>query len=225
MEESLKNNLTKLIESIEIERLKYSSHQIIKLIAVSKYASLEQIIALYNVGHRAFGENKVQDLKTKSTQVNNLPIEWHMIGTLQENKINHLLEIKPFLFQALDSIKLATALQKRLENNNQFLNCLLQLNSSKEDSKSGFDIEIAVESYKEIVESCPNIKLKGVMSIGANTADTKLIDSCFKKVRDIFDNLQSCGAEIMSCGMSNDYKIAIANGANMLRIGSNIFNG
>lgn len=221
--QNLKENLGKLLESIELERLKYSSHQIIKLVAVSKYASLESIIELYNAGQRAFGENKVQDLKAKSNEAISLPIEWHMIGTLQENKINQLLEIKPFLFQALDSIKLANALQKRLEHNNQILNCLLQVNSSKESSKSGFEIDAAILSYKEIVKTCPNIKLKGVMSIGANSDDKKVVESSFKITKDIFDSLQSFGATILSCGMSGDYKIAIANGANMLRIGSSIF--
>lgn len=222
---NLKENLGNLIESIELERLKYSSHQIIKLVAVSKYAPLESIIELYNAGQRAFGENKVQDLKEKSIQTSNLPLEWHFIGTLQENKINHLLEIKPFLFQALDSIKLANALQKRLDREKQNLNCLLQVNSAREDSKSGFEIEMAVESYREIAKSCPNIKLKGIMSIGANSDDLKVVESSFKITKDIFDKLQGDGAEILSMGMSGDYKIAIANGANMLRIGGGVFKG
>ena len=107
MQEILQENLSQIIENIETERLKYSAHHIIKLIAVSKYASLEQIIALYNAGQRAFGENKVQDLKDKAQNSANLPIEWHFIGTLQENKINALWALKPTLFQALDSLKLA----------------------------------------------------------------------------------------------------------------------
>ena len=132
MQEILQENLRVVIENIENERLKYSAHHIIKLIAVSKYVSLEQIIALYNAGQRAFGENKVQDLKAKMQDSQNLPLEWHFIGTLQENKINALLGLKPTLFQALDSMKLAVALQKRLELNNQTLNCLLEVNSSLE---------------------------------------------------------------------------------------------
>ena len=90
MQEILQENIRVVIENIENERLKYSAHHIIKLIAVSKYASLEQIIALYNAGQRAFGENKVQDLKAKMQDSQNLPLEWHFIGTLQENKINAL---------------------------------------------------------------------------------------------------------------------------------------
>ncbi len=222
----LKENLGNLIEQIENERLKYSAHHIIKLIAVSKYATFEQIHTLYNAGQRAFGENKVQDLREKveGAESAGLPLEWHFIGTLQENKINQLLALKPTLFQALDSIKLANALQKRLESNNQILPCLLEINSSRESSKSGFSADSAVESYCQIRESCPNIRLKGVMTIAANSSDSRVVDACFKQTKDIFDALKTaCGAEILSMGMSGDYKIAIANGANMVRIGSEIF--
>ena len=221
----IQENLTKLIENIEAERLKYSAHHIIKLIAVSKYASLEQIIALYNAGQRAFGENKVQDLKAKMQDSQNHPIEWHFIGTLQENKINALLALKPTLFQSLDSLKLAESLQKRLEANNQTLNCLLEVHSSGESSKSGFEIESAVDSYLKIQDFCKNIHLKGIMTIATNSNDIKIQDICFKKTKEIFDVLRKNGAEILSMGMSSDYKVAIANGANMVRIGSEIFGG
>lgn len=221
----IRDNLGSLIERIEIERLKYSSHHIIKLVAVSKYVGTEQILAAYNAGQRAYGENKVQDLKEKSQLLQNLPLEWHFIGHLQENKINQLLSLKPFLFQALDSLKLASALQKRLESNNQTLDCLLEVNSSLESTKGGFTLESTLQAYKDISDSCPNIKLKGIMTIATNSSDTKIIDSCFRNTRDIFDKLHSVyeSVEILSMGMSGDYKIAIANGANMVRIGSEVF--
>lgn len=221
----IRDNLGSLIERIEIERLKYSSHHIIKLVAVSKYVGTEQILAAYNAGQRAYGENKVQDLKEKSQLLQNLPLEWHFIGHLQENKINQLLSLKPFLFQALDSLKLASALQKRLESNNQTLDCLLEVNSSLESTKGGFTLESTLQAYKDISDSCPNIKLKGIMTIATNSSDTKIIDSCFRDTRDMFDKLRSVyeSVEILSMGMSGDYKIAIANGANMVRIGSEVF--
>ncbi len=221
----IRDNLGSLIERIEIERLKYSSHHIIKLVAVSKYVGTEQILAAYNAGQRAYGENKVQDLKEKSQLLQNLPLEWHFIGHLQENKINQILSLKPFLFQALDSLKLASALQKRLESNNQTLDCLLEVNSSLESTKGGFTLESTLQAYKDISDSCPNIKLKGIMTIATNSSDTKIIDSCFRDTRDMFDKLRSVyeSVEILSMGMSGDYKIAIANGANMVRIGSEVF--
>lgn len=225
--QNLSKNLSALIEKIETERLKYSAHHIIKLIAVSKYASLEQIIALYNAGQRAFGENKVQDLREKMQGAGDLPLEWHFIGHLQENKINALLAVKPTLFQSLDSLKLAYALQKRLESSNEVLNCLLQVKTSSENSKSGFAQEVALESYYKIAQECPNLRLKGIMTIAENTSDRKIIDSCFKSAKNIFDALSNFNApsraEILSMGMSGDYDIAIANGANMVRVGSEIF--
>ncbi len=219
----LKNNLRNLIEEIEKERLKYSSHQIIRLVAVSKYTNISDIEALYNAGHRTFGENKIQDLKEKSYKLENLPIQWHMIGTIQKNKINQLIKIKPSMVQSLDSIELAKELQIRLERENIKLKCLLQINSSNEYTKSGFNTDEAIDAYKKIIDIAPNIKLEGIMTIAANTENKQIIESCFKKTKDIFDKLQNYGANILSCGMSSDYKIAIANGANMLRIGSNIF--
>lgn len=222
MKEILRKNLSQLIEDIELERLKYSPHQIIKLVAVSKYASVQEIINLYSIGHRAFGENKIQSLKEKIQATSDLPLEWHMIGNLQENKINQMLKLKPFMFHSLDSIKLANSLQKRLEAANQKLACLLQINTSFESTKSGVNPNEAIEIYEQIETCNKNIILKGIMTMGPNTDEKNKIEKAFKIAKDIFDKLKGKN-NIFSCGMSNDYKIAIANGANMLRIGSKIF--
>lgn len=220
----LRNNLDKAISRIEKARISYSRHQIIKLIAVSKYSEINDIVEMYNCGQRAFGENKVQDLKNKSEALSNVPIEWHMIGKLQENKINTLLGLKPALIHSIDSIKLAKAIQKRCENMQISLKGLLQINASYEDTKSGVMPQEAKDIYIEISQTCPNIKLEGVMSIGANSTDNKAIESSFKLTKDIFDCLQLYGAKTLSMGMSGDFEIAISYGANMLRIGSVLFN-
>lgn len=220
----LRNNLDKVIARIEKARIAYSRHQIIKLIAVSKYSHINDIVEMYNCGQRAFGENKVQDLKNKSEALDNLPIEWHMIGTLQENKINALLALKPALVHSINSVKLAKAIQKRCENMQTSIKGLLQINASYEDTKSGVMPQEAKDIYIEISQTCPNIKLEGVMSIGANSADTKAIQSSFKLTKDVFDSLQSYGAKTLSMGMSGDFESAISYGANMLRIGSVLFN-
>ena len=99
----------------------------------------------------------------------------------------------------------------------------MEINTSGESSKSGFSLESAVDSYQKIQEICKNIRLKGIMTIATNTNDIKIQDFCFKSAKNIFDSLRKNGAEILSAGMSSDYKIAIANGANMVRIGSEIF--
>ncbi len=211
-----------VIRRVETARLRVSGHHIVKIVAVSKYSTVDDISTLYNIGQRAFGENKVQDLKAKSVELDELPLEWHFIGNLQKNKINNLLDIDPTLFQALDSLDLAQELQKKLEAKNMTLDCLMQINSAKEESKHGFMPEDAKESYKIICEKCPNIKLKGVMSIGAHSDDTKVIKNSFDTTYNIYKELPN--ATICSMGMSGDFELAIECGSNMVRLGSVMFN-
>ncbi|MFA5502646.1 MAG: YggS family pyridoxal phosphate-dependent enzyme [Sulfurovaceae bacterium] len=221
--EILRANLDKVIWNIEKARLEVSDHHIVKLVAVGKYTSVENIATLYSLGQRAFGENQVQQLEARSKELEELPIEWHMIGTLQKNKINKLLDIRPSLFQALDSIELALALEDRLSNKNQTLDCLLQINSAAEDTKSGVSPQMAIDTYQEIIKRCPHISLKGVMSIGAHTDDLHIVQQSFETTRKIFDTLQTNGATICSMGMSGDYELAIKCGSNLVRIGSSLF--
>ena len=118
-------NLINAIDKIEKARISVDRHRIIRLVAVSKYSSTQEIQALYECGQRAFGENKVQDLSYKSQTLESLPLEWHFIGNLQSNKINALLKLKPFMFHSLHSLSLANELQKRLERENLTLKTLL----------------------------------------------------------------------------------------------------
>ncbi len=216
-------NLNELITKVEAARLRVSEHHIVKIIGVSKYASAKDIEILYYTGQRAFGENKVQDLKTKSLELDELPIEWHFVGTLQSNKINNIIDLNPTLVHSLDSLELAIELNKKLELKEKKLSCLLQVNASYEDTKSGVDPKNAVLIYKEILEKCPNIVLKGVMSIGANSSDEALIKESFISTKAIFDELVPFGAKYCSMGMSSDYELAIACGSNMIRVGSTLF--
>lgn len=212
------NRLQEVIAKIEKARIAYSRHQVIKLVAVSKYWDVNQIIELYEGGQRAFGENKVQDLKAKSNELENYPLEWHLIGTIQENKINTIISLAPSLIHSIDSLKLALAFQQRLEREGKTQRALLQINSAREESKSGVSPEEAKEIYLAIKESCPNLLLEGVMSIGAHTQDQKIIAKSFEITKNIFDSLPN--AKTLSMGMSGDYELAISCGANMLRIGS-----
>lgn len=217
---NLARNLELTLRKIERARLSYNPHHIVSLIAVSKYQDSNSIQALYECGQRAFGENKVQDLKAKANELNSLPLEWHFIGTLQENKINSLLSLNPTLIHSVDSLKLALAIDKRLD---KAQDSLLQINASAESSKSGTDLESAIRLYKDIQEQCKFLKLKGIMSIGANTDNKAIIEKNFKDTKDVFDKLVPFGAQILSMGMSNDFEIAIAYGANLVRIGSKLF--
>ncbi len=210
-----------VIRRVEAARVRVSGHHIVKIVAVSKYSTCDEIQKLYNIGQRAYGENKVQDLKAKSIELEELPLEWHFVGNLQKNKINNLLDINPSLFHALDSIELANELQKKLVAKDMTLDALLQINSAKEDSKSGVNPENALEIYKEIQKTCPNIILKGVMSIGAHSQDYKVVKKSFEITYNIYKQLDN--ATICSMGMSGDFELAIECGSNMVRLGSVLF--
>lgn len=216
-------NLDNIITKVEGARLKISEHHIVKIIGISKYSQASDVETLYDAGQRAFGENKVQDLKTKSDELDELPIEWHFVGRLQKNKINNLIDLNPSLVQSIDSLELALELDKKLAAKGKKLNALLQINSAKEESKTGVNPEDAVSIYKEILDSCANLKLKGVMSIGAHVEDEKIIKESFKTTKKIYDELTPLGAKYCSMGMSSDYELAIACGSNMIRVGSTLF--
>ncbi|MBU0632778.1 YggS family pyridoxal phosphate-dependent enzyme [bacterium] len=217
-----KLHIDSIIERVEKARLRVSGHHIVKIVAVSKYSTSDEIRSLYEIGQRAFGENKVQDLAQKAEELEALPLEWHFIGNLQKNKINQLIKVNPFLFQSLDSLELAVELDKRLEVHGMKMDALLQINSAYEDTKSGVMPEAAIDAYQEIASTCKHINLKGVMSIGAHTDDKDIIKKSFETTHDIFSKLK--GATICSMGMSGDFELAIACGSNMVRIGSLMFN-
>jgi len=215
--------LDEIFTRIEAVRAKVNEHQIIKLIAVSKSVDSEAVEALYNVGQRAFGENRVQELGRKCAELENLPLEWHFIGRLQKNKINALIELSPALIHSCDSLELALAIDQRAQAKSTNLDVLLQINSAKEDSKAGVMPEFALETYHQIQESCPNLRLKGVMSIGAHTDDVKIIQKSFESTYEIYESLQPKGATICSMGMSQDFELAVQCGSNMLRLGGILF--
>lgn len=213
--------IDEIIRRVEAARLRVSDHHIVKIVAISKYVTSQEIKDLYEIGQRAFGENKVQDLQAKAQELSELPLEWHFVGNLQKNKINKLLDLHPSLFHGLDSLELAHEIQKRLQTRDMTLCALLQINSAKEESKHGVMPEDAVKIYEQIEKECPNIKLKGVMSIGAHTDDKTLIQESFLTTHTIYKQLK--GASICSMGMSGDFELAIECGANMIRLGSLMF--
>ncbi|MEN8726768.1 MAG: YggS family pyridoxal phosphate-dependent enzyme [Sulfurovum sp.] len=221
--EHLRANLDEVIWNIEQARIVVSEHHIVKLVTVAKYTELENISTLYELGQRAFGENQVQQLKERMEALDALPLEWHMIGTLQKNKINNLIDLRPTLMQSLDSIELANELNKKLLAKETKMHCLLQINAANEVSKSGVSSEEAVDIYQTIKETCPQINLKGVMTIGAHSEETKLIQQSFETTHSIYEKLEKDGATICSMGMSNDYELAIKCGSNLVRVGSALF--
>ncbi len=196
--ERLRTNLDKVLWKLEEARISVSEHHIVKLVGVGKYTDVENIATLYALGQRAFGENQVQQLESRMKELEDLPLEWHMIGSLQKNKINKLIELHPALMHSLDSIELATELNKKLLVKDRKMNSLLQINAAAEDSKSGFCTDQAFDMYQQISETCPQINLKGIMTIGAHTEDTKVVQKSFEDTRAVFERLEKSGATICS---------------------------
>ena len=139
---------------------------------------------------------------------------------LQSNKINHLLALKPALWQSCESVEAALAVDKRLDHE---LPCLLQINSAREDSKQGISPEAAEAAFLQIAQECKFLKPVGVMSIGAHVEDEKVVKKSFETTRKIYENLQPRGAQICSMGMSGDFELAIKCGSNMIRLGSILY--
>lgn len=189
----------------------------VRIIAVSKYTSDENIKELFSLGHKEFAENKVQDLLRKKEELSK-EISWHFIGNLQKNKINHLIKTKPILWQSCTSFALAHEVDKRLDYK---LDCLLQINSSCEDSKSGISTQQALDEYLKIQNECNNLNLIGIMCIGA--IDEKYTQKSFEDCYKIYEEVKKYGAKICSMGMSSDYELAIKCGSNMIRLGSILF--
>ncbi len=212
-----------ILINIEKVRLEVNQHQIIKIIAVSKNVDSDAIQNMYNIGQRAFGENRVQDYKIKTELLNELPLEWHFIGRLQTNKINALIDLNPTLMHSCSSLEMAQEINKRLHVKGKTMNVLLQINSAYEEQKAGVLPEDAFNVYEKIISTCKNIKLKGVMSIGAHSDDESLVKKSFQITHAIFKKLESKGAKYCSMGMSSDYCLAVECGSNMLRIGSTLF--
>jgi len=216
-------NFDQILAGIEEARLEADEHRIIKIIAASKYVGAKEIEAMYKIGQRSFGENRVQELVEKNETLIEYPIEWHFIGRLQSNKINHLLEANPFLIHSCESLEMAEEIDKRAKVKGKNANILLQINSANEESKAGVCADSAIDIYQQINEICQNLTLKGIMSIGAHTSDEKIVAKSFDISYKIFEQLQKNGAKHCSMGMSNDYKLAIKCGSNMVRIGSALF--
>jgi pyridoxal phosphate enzyme (YggS family) len=198
----------------------------VKLVAVSKTKPVEAILEAYAAGQRAFGENKVQEMVDKQAQ---LPadIEWHLIGHLQSNKVKY---IAPFvhLIHAVDSLKLLEVINKEAVKNNRVIDCLLQFHIAQEETKFGLSLEEAEQLLaSESFRSMQNVAIKGVMGMASFTEDEQLIRSEFRNLKSIFKQISNHQSQfsILSFGMSGDYKIAIEEGSNMIRVGSSIFGG
>jgi pyridoxal phosphate enzyme (YggS family) len=195
----------------------------IELVAVSKFHPVEKIQEVYDCGQRVFGENKVQELVSK---VDLLPkdIQWHLIGHLQTNKVKY---IAPFIdtIQSVDSEKLLIEINRQSEKYNKTIKVLLQVKIAEEESKYGLEIQEAKDIFSQYLEGkYPHVEITGLMGMATFTENKNLVKTEFMVLKSLFDELsQFKKLEKLSMGMSDDFKIAIACGANSVRIGSAIF--
>ena len=200
----------------------------VTLIAVSKTKPVSDLQEAYDAGQRIFGENKALEMRDKH-QVLPEDIKWHFIGHLQTNKIKY---IAPFvtLIHAIDSLSLLEAVNKEAVKNNRVIDCLLQFHIAQEDTKFGLDMEEAMallesDSFKDL----KNVNIVGVMGMATFTDDAAQVRNEFKNLKNIFDTLKENyfadkdSFKEISMGMSDDYPIAIEEGATMVRVGSKIF--
>jgi len=212
----------------------------IKLVIVTKSATIEAIKEVVRLGFTNLGENRVQQLKRVSAQVAEFSqghdgdsawpktISWHMIGHLQRNKVRQVLPIAS-LIHSVDTLRLAEEINTSAAKLNLCPQILLQVNSSNEPQKYGVPVG-AVTHLAEQIETLPNLKLIGLMTMAPLTHNKDVVRACFVRARELF--IEMCGEKIvgphfteLSMGMSSDYEVAIEEGATILRIGSAIFAG
>lgn len=197
----------------------------VTLIAVSKTKPVEDLQAVYDLNIRDFGENKVQELKDK-IEVMPKDMKWHMIGHLQRNKVKYIIG-KVELIHSVDSLRLAEEISKQAKKNNVNADILVEVNIGDEDSKFGISTDEVIELVKDIAK-LDNISIKGLMCVAPYVVDSEENRPLFHKIKDLSvdimsENIDNVSMSILSMGMSNDYQVAIEEGATMVRIGSNLF--
>lgn len=211
-----------------IRSLKSTLGENVALVAVSKTKPVSDIMEAYNAGQRIFGENKVQEMVAKRDLLPN-DIQWHFIGHLQTNKIKYMA---PFvsLIHSVDSEKLLVSISKEAEKNNRVIDCLLQIKIASEQTKFGMSPQDAQALLASGIQNKLSfVNIKGVMGMASFVDDESQVAAEFALLKKTFDNLKtgffadSPAFNVVSMGMSDDYRIAITQGSNMVRIGSLVF--
>lgn len=195
----------------------------VKLVTVSKTNPAEKIKEVYDLGQRAYGENKVQELLEKQPVLPN-DIEWHLIGHLQTNKVKYIAGFIAMI-ESIDSEKLLKEVDKEALKNNRKINVLLQVKIAKEETKFGLTVDEAKSIFNQYLNgNFPNIEIKGLMGMASFVDDETQIREEFSILKNLFDELSELKPlETLSMGMSGDFPLAIDCGSNSVRVGSAIF--
>lgn len=223
----VRENLEKVRENIEkaCKKVGRDPSEVI-LLAVSKTKPIEMIEEAIASGQKVFGENKVQEIVHKYEEINDNSIKWHMIGHLQTNKVKYIID-KVELIHSVDSMKLAEVISKEAQKKGIIANILIEVNVAKEDSKFGIMLE-ETEKYVRNISLLPNINIRGLMTIAPFVKDSEKNRIHFKNLyKEFIDinskNIDNVSMDILSMGMTNDYEVAIEEGATVVRVGTGIF--
>ena len=195
------------------------------LVAVTKLHSTDEINEAIHCGITDIGENKVQEIMDKYDRVE--PVRWHLIGHLQTNKVKYIID-KVSMIHSVDSLKLAQEINKRAQQHGLVMDILIQVNSAMEESKFGITTEETGELIGQILETCPNVRIRGLMCIAPfedNPDDARVYFAEVKKLYDKYRQIDHpmLDFKYLSMGMSNDFEVAIEEGSNLIRVGTSIF--
>lgn len=223
----LKENLEEVEEKIAkaCERAGRAREEV-TLIAVSKTKPVEMLQEIYDEGIRDFGENKVQEL-TEKYEVMPKDMKWHMIGHLQRNKVKYIVD-KVTLIHSVDSLRLAETISREAEKKGVTVPILIEVNIAGEETKFGLSSKEEVISLTEQIAALPNLSVKGLMTVAPPSKDPEENRPFFREIRQLSvditnKNIDNVSMEILSMGMTNDYTVAIEEGATMVRVGTGIF--
>lgn len=224
--QSIANNIQTLRREIESLQIKSDENHKVTLIAVTKTVGIDKVNEAIRSGIEDVGENKVQEIINKYPD-SEKKINWHLIGSLQTNKVKYVID-KVSLIHSLDRMELAKEIDKRAKAKDLIVDCLVQVNISRERSKHGVLIEDAVEFIKAVAFNYKNIKITGLMGMASFEEDPENARPYFRKLKNLYDTvnlleIDDVQMKYLSMGMSNDYKVAVQEGSNMVRIGTAIF--
>jgi pyridoxal phosphate enzyme (YggS family) len=226
--EKLISNLKKVQNKIKEAAAKADrDYKEIKLLAVSKKHSIDEIKALKQAGVNFFGENRVQELEEKNEKLlsEEIELDWHFIGHLQRNKVKYLMRMENCrMIQSIDSLRLAKEVNKRAKKNNRKIPVLVEINISGDENKFGITPAKAEEFLKKITK-LEFLQIEGLMTILPYLDDSEQLRSYFKDMKNLFDKLSESVIPLneLSMGMTNDYQIAVEEGATIVRVGTAIF--
>ena len=218
------------IDRINAEKAKFAesvgkTEQDVLLVAVTKTRTADEINEAIDAGITDIGENKVQEVVDKFDHVK--PVRWHLIGHLQTNKVKYIID-KVCMIHSVDSMKLAKEIDKRAGQHGVTMDILIQVNAAQEESKFGITTDDTKQLVLDILEECPNIRIRGLMHIAPAADDPNDVRQYFSQVKDLYEE---CGKiehphldfKYLSIGMSHDFGVAIEEGSNLIRVSTSIF--